>query len=524
MKLGIPRLNAMLQNQMPAVASPYMVLSALEALINMQKGQQQPIQQGTVKDRVVAATKPPAGIASLMPQQGYALGGLVSDDSKLGRLLQKLDPNSKLGQLARGSYEYGTLSLGDIANKFATQATEPTLTASYSNERDRRSAEAAPSTDMEGLSETAKEQLKVMQYEYERETNPEMKASLLREMNRIRKGTWSKNIDQPTAKSLGNTPSSIRTSSSSSTTTPSVVSQSGGISSIGSLADVKAPTYKAYEEGNIVPKQLSDIPELQLPPAAALEAAIAKYGKPDEARMAELRDAERRAGLGAFARGVGDIRRGRGLGAVLGGAFADMSDAQEKRADERRRYEDMRDQLALQLGLTKDKDQLDRFLKQIDYKKGERTADLEGQERKLGRSDKIVTSQNEQANKIADFELSKRTAEMDFQLSRERNLLQGEANKISAEIRRDGVTANSQARIERLYQTAREIAIRDGEANYPKDSPQALGDPQWQAKKEAHIERVFAREYDRLNKTLGRDLEMPGLSSSESGNRKLKVE
>ena len=67
--------------------------------------------------------------------------------------------------------------------------------------------------------------------------------------------------------------------------------------------------------------------------------------------MAELKAAESRAGLGAFARGMLDTRNGTGFGAVFGRAAADSNDAQEDRADKRRAYEDKRQEMAMQLGI-----------------------------------------------------------------------------------------------------------------------------------------------------------------------------
>ena len=66
MQLGIPALNAMASGQTPSIAPSYMVVGALSALTQQQRGQMQPQQQGTVKSRVMQQAQGIGGI----PVQG----------------------------------------------------------------------------------------------------------------------------------------------------------------------------------------------------------------------------------------------------------------------------------------------------------------------------------------------------------------------------------------------------------------------------------------------------------------------
>lgn len=72
--MGIPKLNAIAQNQKYSPAPPYMVISALKALLDREKGMQQPLPKGTIKDQLVAQTSPPAGIAQLQQPQPPVVG------------------------------------------------------------------------------------------------------------------------------------------------------------------------------------------------------------------------------------------------------------------------------------------------------------------------------------------------------------------------------------------------------------------------------------------------------------------
>lgn len=107
MKLGPQALGAMAQGQTQSIAPSYMVLAALKALTDTQKGMQTQVPGQTIKDQVVAQSVPPqqAGIGAMAPPtQKFADGGSVEGsfiDRIPGSLLYKLrdyfDRNSNIG-------------------------------------------------------------------------------------------------------------------------------------------------------------------------------------------------------------------------------------------------------------------------------------------------------------------------------------------------------------------------------------------------------------------------------------------
>ncbi len=70
MKLGPQALGAMAQGQMQSIAPSYMVIAALKALTDQQRGTGAQVPQGTVKDQVLAQAAPPAqaGIGAMQPR------------------------------------------------------------------------------------------------------------------------------------------------------------------------------------------------------------------------------------------------------------------------------------------------------------------------------------------------------------------------------------------------------------------------------------------------------------------------
>jgi len=80
MKLGPQALGAMAQGQTQSIAPSYMVLAALKALTDTQKGMQSQVPGQTIKDQVVAQSVPPqqAGIGAMAPPtKGFYGGGSV---------------------------------------------------------------------------------------------------------------------------------------------------------------------------------------------------------------------------------------------------------------------------------------------------------------------------------------------------------------------------------------------------------------------------------------------------------------
>jgi hypothetical protein len=251
----------------------------------------------------------------------------------------------------------------------------------------------------------------------------------------------------------------------------------------------------------LTPGQLAEIEELGIPVNEYLKRQREKYGSPDTARLAELRSAEESAGLGAFARGMLDTRNGTGFGAVFGRAAADYSDAKMGRADKRREYEDRREDISRQLELASGQEQRADFNAQQQYRQGERQFNQSERQFDLG-----VQKDNRALKNDAVKESNQNTyREAQLDLDNKKLQLQAQAIRISADVRRDGLNASNQAKIERLYQTAKEIAIKEAESLHGKtEMLDGTINPQKAAAKQRTMEIAFEREYARLNSIFGR--------------------
>lgn len=419
MKLGIPALNAMAQGQTPTIAPSYMVISALKALTDQQRGMQQPMSNATVKDMVVAQAQPQPGIAGLMPQQ----------------------------QQPRSFYGGGPV-----------RSPEESYDETYLGYTPPRSIFEALRDYLRGKGTVYEHKEDKQKKEDKKETVPaltEMPTGPLYPIPDIE--VAPSNVASPSRVAA-----SVRATSSS--------TNRGGIASTGANP-VDKYAFKDYVNPEIKQRPLSEIEGLQIPENTYLNAALKKYGAPDEARMKELKDAERSAGLAAFARGVMDTRRGRGLGAVLGSASADATDAMLARADKRREYEDSREQMALNLGLRKGTEEYERWMKNTEFKLGQQKADLERQYKERERGDKITTEENARSLKLRELQQQKEIAEME-------NATRREANAIQAAIRKDGVNERNFTKLLRLQQQATATAAAYAESVHGKvDQTAKMMDP-----------------------------------------------
>lgn len=405
MKLGPQALGAMAQGQQQSIAPPYMVIAALKALTDQQKGMQQPQQPGTVKDQVVAQAAPPmqAGIGAMAPQatqptQGFAAGGPVGTAAI----------NEEIAGYFRERFGPGWDRIKEETRRGLAGRKRTVDELNYSNEGKNY---PAPATAATGATSAAGTPLPV----------PPPAMSVVPE-------------NAPAEAGQGGTGSNRASASSTAR---------GGLSGLN--AAISSP-FERYGPNNAKRKLLSEIEDLNAPKNAALEAAIEKYSKPDEARMAELRAAEKNAGLGAFAeRIVGGTFRG--LGANLGPAAAAAMRAKEERADKRRDYEDAREKMALDLGLKKGTLEYEQFMANVRYRQQERDAAYSESKDTQSREDRGVDQRN--AQELARQEMELRRAEMS---------LRSEANKIAREVRADTNKDRGYQRLIDLRQRAMQIA------------------------------------------------------------------
>jgi len=424
MKLGVPALNAMAQGQAKTIAPSYMVIAALKALTDQQKGMSSPVPQATVKDQVVAQAQPApmqAGIGQMQPTvQRLAVGGEVErigmgaygTESPEETEYRAANTKKRFSDWLKGkdtAYDFSTPAVPAAVE--TTQATDPTA---------RVGTEKGRATN----------------------TNP---------------------FAPPRSGAAPQMPDSMSASVSSS-------ARSRGVGGAGTN-----PLAKYAELGKM---PTADSFKLDIPKNEQLEAAAAKFSKPDTERMAELRAAEENAGLSAFARGMVDPKRGRGFGAVFGAAAADYNDTKEARADKRREYEDKREALATELGIKVGDNARQDFLKQSEW--GAARA-----EKAFDQGIQALRARNE-ATRFGNQDV----------LEREKINMMAAANAIQAQIRRDGMTASHADKIQKLYLTAQEIAIKAAESKYGKSDPMLAMTPEGQQREQAK-QTLYEAEYSK---------------------------
>jgi hypothetical protein len=458
-QLGIPRLRAIADNQEYSSAPAHLVLAALKELGDMDKGRQVPAPQGTVKDQVLAQTRPTiqTGIGAMAPPgamvpqqtQGFADGGAVNnlggaspiqyywpgDSTERDRLnaipgeyigkgwdwLKGFldDPKLQWNKPKQSDVEGGR---GKINPALVTPATE----ADYGNEG-MRSAPPTPEAPVGG---------------------------------------------------------SARVSVSSS-------GRGGAGAGIGTAG--ANPLEKYQKEQAPTPSAASY--QLDIPKNAQLQAAYEKYSTPDEARLAEMAQEKQMAGLGALAKGM---MKGRGFGAAFGPAAADSVAAESAEAQKIRDYKDKRDAVAAELGIKVGEQARQDFLTNTEH--GEKRADTAWNQAHE------ALKANQQATHFGNQDILETQKN---QIALLHTQLMGEANRISAEIRRDGLTAANADRVQKLYLTAQEIAVKAAESKYGKVEPPMAGMPltpaqqQQQKDKQTYYEAEYAKAVAGLEDRLG---------------------
>jgi hypothetical protein len=424
-KLGPQMLGAMAQGQQPSIAPSYMVIAALKAVTDLQRGQQAPEQQQTVKDQVVAQAAPSmqAGIGAMAPQgvQGFSQGGLVGTAAI----------NEDIANYFRERFGPGWDRIKEETRRGLAGRRRTADEMNYGNEGRNY---PAPATAATGATSAADTPLPV----------PPPAMSVVPE-------------NAPAETGQGGTGSNRASASSTSRS---------GIGGMG-----RNPM-REYSKESLSRRALSKMPDLDAPKNEFLDRALEKFSAPDEKRLAELRDAERNAGLGAFARG---IMKGRGFGGAFGPAVADMFDAKTERADKRREYEDAREKIALELGLKKGTSEYNRFMDNMRFKQTERDAQFDTDAANLRRSDEQTTEINRRNIEIMKAEL------------------QAETNRLAAEIRQDGMDDRRLERLLTVQRQAFEAAQRVAQ-NEMQGNPALMANPQ----RENILEQMREREYRRL--------------------------
>lgn len=450
--LGLDRLQAMASGQQTSIAPSYLVIAAIEALKKGKAGVQQPQPQGTVKDQLLASLQPKPVPT---PPSAMGIGAMAQQQAAQPAPPQAPPPVQ------------GMAGGGEVKS-FMDRMSDDSLLGMIRAWRDRTSAitdKPYKEEDIPDISPT-------------KPTLPPMQDLPIPEV--VIEGLKQK-VDS------GPKPDPI---------TAARISASASQRGVGSLGG-KPQSLSPYDS------KIPDAPDpksfqLNIPKNQALIDAAAKFSKPDEARMKELRSAEENAGLAAF--GAGMVKPGGSFGGVFAGAARDYVNTKEAKAEKRREYEDKREALAMQLGIKVGDDAREDFIKNSEY--GDKKSN-QAWERGMAQVDAKMKGTH-----YANQEV----------LEREKIAMQREAHALQAAIRRDGLNQTNQAKLERLYQTAQEVAIKHAEAVYGKtDSTTNLLSPEKIVEKQRLIENVFKQEYSRLNEIFGRD-GSGGVPAAAAGN------
>ncbi len=232
----------------------------------------------------------------------------------------------------------------------------------------------------------------------------------------------------------------------------------------------------------------------------ALIDAAEKFGKPDEARMKELRAAEENAGLAAF--GAGMIKPGGSFGGVFAGAARDYVNAKETKAEKRREYEDNRELMAVKLKIAVGDEKAKKFWAETEY--NDKRSD-----KAFERASKVTETGNNAVhiNNQATLELAK------LKLMQEKNALE-------AAMLKEGKSQANQAKLEKVYLMAHEIAIKDAESIYGKtEDTSGVLNPTKAADKQRHIENKTTQMLGDLTKYFG----LPGAGSASPSTSPLRA-
>ena len=435
MKLGPQALGAMAQGQMQSIAPSYMVIAALKALTDQQRGTGAQVPQGTVKDQVLAQAAPPAqaGIGAMqlpmgMPQpvRQFADGGPVGTDAVNAKIANyfrqmfgpgwdNLKEETRRGLAGRRRTE-DEFNYGNEGNNYklpkGTEATKPDVAERVGTEKGRATnlveGELKP-----GAPVIAPPQI----------------------------------VAPAAARGVG----------------------SAGVNPLAKYAPAKLGEYEKMGE-----LAKPDQYKLDIPKNAQLGEEAERYKTPDPVRIKELREAEEGAGLAAFGRGMLGTKNGTGFGAVFGSAAADYVDAKEAKAEKRRAYLDEREKMATQLGIQVGAEAKADYL--ANSKWGAERADATNQQ-----AIRVLQAQNE-ATRFGNAEiLDREKMAMTERIAAQSAAIQREANRLQAEIRKDGVDQQKFQRLLNTQQVAADNARKLAETKVGKpDDPMNRMNPDFQ--------------------------------------------
>jgi len=374
--LGLDRLQAMASGQQSSIAPSYLVIAAIEALKKGKAGVQQPQPQGTVKDQLLASLAPKP-----MPTPPSAMG--------IGAMAQQ---QAQAPQPPQAPPPVQTFSGGNKVRKLDYDSLVPIGVTD--DEPDWY--KLPPMVEPIGLKEKVDPQTEADRALFQRMSKGAGGGILdaLTMGPRVAGKMINNAIIRPINAVGGDVPripvsDSFTPHSDATKSTTRVGTERGRATNKGSaesavygspppMADLPIPDVSMTKDDPVAKMLLAgsgsrgiggyqgttggelkttdptipDAPDpksfqLDIPKNQALIDAAAKFGKPDEARMKELRGAEENAGIAAMARGM--IKPGGHFGGVFAGAAADYVDAKEAKAVKRREYEDSRELMAMKL-------------------------------------------------------------------------------------------------------------------------------------------------------------------------------
>lgn len=446
--LGIPTLKAIAMGQLPSIGKPWEVISALEELTSLEKGKGAQVPQGTVKDQVLAQAAPPAqaGIGAMqaqgMPQpvRQFAEGGPVGTDAV----------NAKIANYFRQMFGPGWDNLKEETRRGLAGRRRTEDEFNYGNEGNNyKLPKGTEATKPVG------DPAERVGTEKGRATNP-VEGEL-----------------KPGAPVIA---------------PPQIVAPAAargvGSAGVNPLAKYAPAKLGEYEKMGELAKP--DQYKLDIPKNAQLGEEAERYKTPDPVRIKELREAEEGAGLAAFGRGMLGTKNGTGFGAVFGSAAADYVDAKEAKAEKRREYEDKREALATELGIRIGAEAKADYL--ANSKWGAERADAVNRQ-----AVDILRSNNESTRfKNADI-LDRENMAQQERIAAQTAAIQREANRLQAEIRKDGVDQQKFQRLLNTQQVAAGKAREYAEATVGKpDDPLNKMNPDFQRR----FKDVYRQAYE----------------------------
>ncbi len=444
--LGIPTLKAIAMGQLPSIGKPWEVISALEELTSLEKGKGAQVPQGTVKDQVLAQAAPPAqaGIGAMQPpmRQGMPMQPPVKGFSGVDGESQVRGTdavNAKIANYFRQMFGPGWDNLKEETRRGLAGRRRTEDEFNYGNEGNNYKLP-------KGTEATKPDVAERVGTEKGRATNP-VEGAL-----------------KPAAPVIA-PPVDIAEKITAS-------AAARGIGSTGVNPTAKYGKLGAYEKMGELAKP--DQYKLDIPKNAQLGEEAERYKTPDPVRIKELREAEEGAGLAAFGRGMLGTKNGTGFGAVFGSAAADYVDAKEAKAEKRRAYLDEREKMATQLGIQVGKEAKDDYL--ANSKWGAERADAANQQ-----AIRVLQAQNE-ATRFGNAEiLDREKMAMTERIAAQSAAIQREANRLQAEIRKDGVDQQKFQRLLNTQQVAADNARKLAETKVGKpDDPMNRMNPDFQ--------------------------------------------